>query len=108
VRKYQHSVKGLWRWSVSLCGSSVKGTGREDSLAGDLEGSGDGHLFSKELHLGKLEKGGLSIGEFESWVKGLWERGISLPRGSVEGASGRAPLPGNQNDGTFERYENAL
>jgi hypothetical protein len=29
---------GLWRWSVSLCGSYVKGTWREDSLAGDPEG----------------------------------------------------------------------
>jgi len=29
---------GLRRWSVSLCGSSVKGSWREDSLAGDPEG----------------------------------------------------------------------
>jgi len=28
----------LWRRSVSLCGSSVKGTWKEGSLAGDPEG----------------------------------------------------------------------
>jgi len=31
-------LKGLWMWSVFLCGSSVKGTWREGSLAGDPEG----------------------------------------------------------------------
>jgi hypothetical protein len=40
----------IWRRSVSPYGSSVKGTWREGSLAGDPEGyvkkgSGDGHLF---------------------------------------------------------------
>jgi len=30
--------KGLWRWSISLCGSSVKGTWREESLVGDPGG----------------------------------------------------------------------
>ena len=34
----RYGCKGLWRWSVSLCGSSVKGTWREGSLAGDPEG----------------------------------------------------------------------
>jgi len=29
---------GLWRWSISLYGSSVKETRREGSLAGDPEG----------------------------------------------------------------------
>jgi len=29
--------------------------------------------------------------------------GISLSRGSMEGASGRAPLPGNRKDEVFER-----
>ena len=31
-------LKQLWRWDVSLCGSSVKGTWRESSLAGDPGG----------------------------------------------------------------------
>jgi len=30
--------KGLWRWGVSVSGSSVKGTWREGSLAGDPVG----------------------------------------------------------------------
>jgi len=29
-------------------------------------------------------------------MKGLWGWGIALSRGSVEGASGRAPLPGTR------------
>jgi len=52
--------------------------------------------------LGNLEEGP-STGEFESWMKGLWGWGISLSRGSVEGASGRAPLLGNLKDEVFER-----
>jgi len=34
-------------------------------------------------------------------MKGLWEWGIALSRGSVEGASGRAPLQGNLEDEVF-------
>ena len=30
--------KGLWRWSISLSGSPVKGTWRKGSLVGDPEG----------------------------------------------------------------------
>jgi hypothetical protein len=41
-------------------------------------------------------------------MKGLWGWGIALSRGSVEGASGRAHLPGNLKDEVFERYANAL
>jgi hypothetical protein len=41
-------------------------------------------------------------------VKGLWGWGIALSRGSVEGASERAPLLGNLKDEFFERYANAL
>jgi hypothetical protein len=29
---------GLWRWSVSLYGNSVKGTWKQGSLGGDPEG----------------------------------------------------------------------
>jgi hypothetical protein len=53
--------------------------------------------------LGNLEQG-LSTEDFESWMKGLWGWGISLSRGSVQGASGRAPLLGNPKDKVFERY----
>ena len=35
-------------------------------------------------------------------MKGFWQWGISLSRGSVEGASGRAPLLGNPKDEIFE------
>jgi len=52
--------------------------------------------------LGKLEEGS-STGDFESWMKGLWGWGIALSRASVEGASGRAPSPGNLKDEAFER-----
>jgi len=57
--------------------------------------------------LENLEEGS-STGDFESWMKGLWGWGIALSRGSVEVASGRAPLPGNLKDEIIERYANAL
>jgi hypothetical protein len=57
--------------------------------------------------LGNLEEGS-STRDFESWMKGLWGWGIPLSRGSVEEASGRAPLLGNLKDEVFERYANAL
>jgi len=53
--------------------------------------------------LENLEEG-LSTGDFESWMKGLWGWGIALSRGSMEGASGRAPSPENPKDEVFERY----
>jgi len=37
-------------------------------------------------------------------MKGLWGWDIALSRGSVNGASGRAPLLGNPKDEVFERY----
>jgi hypothetical protein len=39
--------RGLGRWSVSLCGSSVKGTWRKGSLAGD-----PGGYVEKALEMG--------------------------------------------------------
>jgi len=55
-------------------------------------------------NLGNLEDG-LSTGDFESWMKGLWGWGSSLSRGYMEGgASGRAPLLGNPEDEVSERY----
>jgi hypothetical protein len=47
--------------------------------------------------LGNLEEGS-SPGDFESWMMGLWGWGIALSRGSMEGTSGRAPLPGKPKD----------
>jgi len=41
-------------------------------------------------------------------MKGLWGWSIALSRGSVEGVSGRAPLPGNLKDEVFERHANVL
>jgi hypothetical protein len=43
------SKRGLWKWRVSLNGSSVRGTWREGSFTGDPEGyvkdgSGNEHL----------------------------------------------------------------
>jgi len=41
-------------------------------------------------------------------MKGLWEWGIALSKGSVEGASGRAPLMGNPTDEILRDMQNAL
>jgi hypothetical protein len=41
-------------------------------------------------------------------MKRLWGWGTALSRDSMEGTSGRAPLPGNLKDEVFERYANAL
>jgi hypothetical protein len=41
-------------------------------------------------------------------MKGLWGWCITLSRGSMEGASGRALLPGNLKDEVFERYADVL
>jgi len=42
---------GLWKWGIYLCGSSVRGTWKENSFTGDPEGyveegPGDRHLFA--------------------------------------------------------------
>jgi hypothetical protein len=60
------AAKYLWRWSVSLCGSSVKGTWREGSLAGDPE----------------------------EYLEKALEAGIAFHRGSVWGTWRRVRLPG--------------
>jgi len=67
----RYGWKGLKGWSVSLCGSSVKGTWREGSLAGDPEGYAEKSL----------------------------ETGISFHGGPVWGTWRRAHLPGNLKDG---------
>jgi hypothetical protein len=59
-------VLGVECLSLSLCGSSVRGTWREGSLAGDPKG----------------------------YVEKALETGISLHRGPVWGTSRRARLPG--------------
>jgi hypothetical protein len=64
-------------------------------------------LFTWAPILGNLEEDS-STRDFESWMNGLCGWGITLSRGSVERASGRAPLPGNLKDEVFERYANAL
>ena len=66
--------RGLWRRSVSLCGSSVKGTWREDSLAGDPEGYIEktlktGITFHRGPIWGTWRRSRLP-GTFERWIKG--------------------------------------
>jgi hypothetical protein len=88
-------LKGLWRWSVSLCGRSVKGTWK-----GLPPGEPEGYL-EKSLWIGILTKG------LQFW--GTWRRaclsgtlkveralgtGISFYRGSGWGTWRRACLPG--------------
>jgi hypothetical protein len=66
-------LKGLWSWSVSLCGSSGKGTWREGYLAGEPEG-----YEEKALHTGiSFHRGptgepgrGLAYWDIERWMKG--------------------------------------
>jgi hypothetical protein len=61
----------------------VKGTQREDSLAGDPERHVErapemGISFHRSSALGNLEKGSFT-GEFKMWTEGgLWERGNSF------------------------------
>jgi len=84
--------KGLWRCSVPLCGSCVKGTWREGCLAGDPEG-----YVEKSLETGISFHRGPVCGIWwrarlprtlrKRW-RGLWGWGFSLWRGSVEGAWG--------------------
>jgi hypothetical protein len=50
--------------------------------------------------LGNLEEGFFTE-DFEVWMKGLLFPSL---RGSMEGASGRAPLLGNLKDELFEIY----
>jgi hypothetical protein len=62
------------RCGVSLYGSSVKGTWREGSLAGDPEGYVEnaletGSSFHRGPVLGNLEAGS-STGNFKRWTKG--------------------------------------
>jgi hypothetical protein len=54
-------LKGLWRCSLSLCGSSVKGTWREGFLAGDPAG-----------YVGKALEMGISFHRGPIW--GTWTR----------------------------------
>ena len=63
--------ENFWRRSVSLCGSSVKGTWREGPLAGDPDG----------------------------YVEKALETGISFHRGPVWGTWRGAYLPGKLRDG---------
>jgi hypothetical protein len=83
-------LKGVW--SISVYGSSVKGTWMEGSLVGDPEG-----LVEKALETGTFcyrgpagEPGrGSSTKAFERWIKGaLRMEGFSLKRLSAEGLWG--------------------
>jgi hypothetical protein len=84
-----------------LCDRNLEG----GPLAGDPEGYlgkvlETGISFHRGSALGNLEEGS-STGDFESWMQGLWGWGIALSRGSVERASGKAPLLGNLKDEVF-------
>jgi len=103
-------------FSVSLCGSSVKGTWREGSLARDLEGYVEKTLETGiSFHRGSVwetwRRARLSVSLCGSSVKGTWregslardlegyvekalETGISFHRGSVWGTWRRARLEG--------------
>jgi hypothetical protein len=74
--------KGLWSWSVSLCGTSVKGTCRVGSLAGDTEGYVEKALHTvTSFHRGPIgvPGRGLPYFDFEKWMKGsLWMEHLSL------------------------------
>jgi len=57
--------------------------------------------------LGNLEEGS-STGDFESWTKGLWGRGIPLSRGSMDGAAGVLLYWGSRKMGFLRGMQNAL
>jgi hypothetical protein len=90
--------KELWSWSLSLCGSSLEGTCREGSIAGDPEG-----YVEKALQTGiSFYRGptgepgrGLTYCDFERWMKGLYGWSISLLRGSVDRASREGSFTGD-------------
>ena len=83
----RYGWKGLWSWSLSLClcGSSLKGTWRQGSLAGDPEGYVEkalemGISFHRGPVWGNLEEGS-STRDFERWMKGaLGVECLSLKR----------------------------
>jgi hypothetical protein len=87
---------GVERLSLSLCGSSVKGTWTEGSPAADPDKYVEKALETAiTLHrgpaLGNLEEGS-STGDFKMWAeRGLWERGIPL-YGSSFGEPGGGAL----------------
>jgi len=99
----RYGRKGLWRWSVFLCGSSVKGTWREGSLAGNPEGYVGkalemGISFHRCPRLGNLEER-LSNGDFERWMKGfLGVVRLSLKRLRGAGLVRGAPSLGSLED----------
>jgi hypothetical protein len=74
---------GLFKWSISVCGSSVRGTWRRDSCTVDpgyvKEGSGNGHYLPK---LGNLE-GESFTRDFESWMKEGSGNGASFSEGAL-------------------------
>jgi hypothetical protein len=83
-------AKGLWNWSVPVCGSSVKGTWREESLAANPAG-----YVEKALETGISFHGGPVWGTWRTHLpatlrdgwKGLW-RWASLFMGVPFGEPG--------------------
>ena len=83
-------LRGSWGWSISLRGSSVKGTWRGGGLPPrDSEGYLEKSLGRVSLYigaplLGNLEEGMLA-GDFEVWIKGLRLYPSGDSTGSLEG-----------------------
>ena len=66
--------KGLWKWNVPLCGSSVKGTWREGSFTGDPEGHVEKTLETGiSFHRGPVGETGREI--FYQGLREMDERG---------------------------------
>ena len=91
----RYGWKGLWRGSVSLCGSSVKGTWREGTLAGDPEGYVEkalktGISFHRGPVWGTWRRSRL-LGTLRDWWRRLWGvQHLSLKRlcgGGLGGSS---------------------
>jgi len=94
TRHYERWLQGaLELETLSLCGSSVKGTCREGSHAGDPEGYVEKALQTGiSFHKGPIgEPGrGLTYWVFERWMKGaLWMEHLSLKKFSGESLKGR-------------------
>ena len=101
TRVYERWVKGLWKWSVSLCGSFVKGTWREGYLAGEAEGYEEKALQRGiSFHRGPTgEPGrGLAYWDFERWMKGALRMERISEEVQQRGPRATAPLLGTLED----------
>ena len=103
----KYGWKGLWRWSLSLCGSSVKGNCREGSSTRDFERWMYGALGMECLSLKRFYGGGLrgapSLGTLEYMLRKSPDTGISLHGGPFP-SEGNLVCGRDLYTGNFDRW----